>query len=91
MPGSTPVILPIPGLAEHAVGFRDLADAIWLRNSVLAHLEAANATNDLARRRALLTFTFIGGGYAGVEALTELESLARDALRVYPRVLSLWG
>jgi NADH dehydrogenase len=85
-PGSTPVILPIPGLAEHAVGFRDLADAIWLRNSVLAHLEAANATNDLARRRALLTFTFIGGGYAGVEALTELESLARDALRVYPRL-----
>lgn len=83
-PGSTPVVFPIPGLVDHAVAFRDLADAIWLRNNVLAHLEAANAESDTSRRRALLTFTFIGGGYAGVEALTELESLAGDALRMYP-------
>jgi NADH dehydrogenase len=85
-PGSTPIVFPIPGLAEHAAGFRDLADAIWLRNNVLAQLEAASAERDAARRRALLTFTFIGGGYAGVEALTELESLARDALRMYPKL-----
>ncbi|MEO8695800.1 MAG: FAD-dependent oxidoreductase [Acidimicrobiales bacterium] len=85
-PGSTPRVLPIPGLVEHAVGFRTLADAIWLRNNVLAQLEAANAATDASRRRALLTFTFIGGGYAGVEALAELESMARDALRMYPRL-----
>jgi NADH dehydrogenase len=85
-PGSSPVVLPIPGLVEHAVGFRDLADAIWLRNHVLAQLEAANAAPDEDRRRALLTFTFVGGGYAGVEALSELESLARDALRMYPKL-----
>ena len=87
-PGSTPVVLPIPGLVEHAVGFRTLADAIWLRNNVLAKLEAANAATDAPRRRALLTFTFIGGGYAGVEALAELESLACDALRMYPKLRS---
>lgn len=87
-PGSTPVVLPIPGLVEHAVGFRTLADAIWLRNNVLAQLEAANAATDAPRRRALLTFTFVGGGYAGVEALAELESLARDALRMYPKLRS---
>ena len=85
-PGSTPLTLPIPGLAEHAVGFKSLADAIWLRNRVLAQLEAADATHDLDRRRELLTFTFVGGGYAGVEALAELESLARDALRLYPNL-----
>ena len=85
-PGSTPVVFPIPGLVDHAVAFRDLADAIWLRNNVLAQLESANAEPDATRRRALLTFTFIGGGYAGVEALTELESLARDALRMYPQL-----
>jgi NADH dehydrogenase len=76
--------VPIPGLLEHAVGFKTLPDAIWLRNRVLRQLEAADATSDLQRRRELLTFTFVGGGYAGVEALAELESLARDALRIYP-------
>ena len=85
-PGSAARVLPIPGLVEHAVGFRTLADAIWLRNNVLAQLEAANAATDASRRRAMLTFTFIGGGYAGVEALAELESMARDALRMYPKL-----
>jgi NADH:ubiquinone reductase (H+-translocating) len=85
-PGSVPSVLPIPGLAEHAVSFKTLADAIWLRNWVLRQLEAADATDDLAERRRLLTFTFVGGGYAGVEALAELESLCRDALRNYPRI-----
>ena len=80
-PGSIPTVFPIPGLLEHAVGFKTLADAIWLRNRVLRQLEAAEATDDLEQRRQLLTFTFVGGGYAGVEALAELESLARDALR----------
>jgi NADH dehydrogenase len=85
-PGSRPMTLPIPGLAEHAVGFKTLADAIWLRNRVLAQLEAADVIRDATRRRAMLTFTFVGGGYAGVEALAELESLARDALRLYPHL-----
>lgn len=86
-PGSVPTTLPVPGLVEHAVGFKTLSDAIWLRNRVLRQLEAADATDDLALRRELLTFTFVGGGYSGVEALAELESLTRDALRrAYPRL-----
>ena len=82
-PGSVPTVLPIPGLVEHAVGFRTLADAIWLRNRLLRQLDAAETTDDLALRRELLTFTFVGGGYSGVEALAELESLARDALSTF--------
>ena len=74
-PGSVPATFPIPGLLEEAVGFKTLADSIWLRNRLLRQLDAAEATEDPLRRRELLTFTFVGGGYAGVEALAELESL----------------
>jgi len=76
--------LPIPGLAEHGLGFKSLADAIALRNHVLRRLEAADAEDDPARARRHLTFVFVGAGYAGVEALAELSDLVRDALRYYP-------
>lgn len=83
-PGSVPATFPIPGLLEHAVGFKTLADAIWLRNRVLNQLEVASDQPRGDRRRQTLTFTFVGGGYAGVEALAELRSLVADALRRYP-------
>jgi NADH dehydrogenase len=85
--GAIPRTLPIPGLAEHAFGFKDLADAIALRNHVLRRLEAATAAATDAHRRRELTFVFVGAGYAGVEALAELSDLARDALRYYPHEL----
>ena len=78
--------LPIPGLAEHALGFKDLADAIGLRNHVLRQLEAADATVDPQVAARHLTFVFVGAGYAGVEALAELADLVRDAMRYYPRL-----
>jgi NADH dehydrogenase len=83
--GSFPRTLPIPGLAEHGLGFKDLADAIHLRNHVLRQLEAAAAEKDRQRAEAHLTFVFVGAGYAGVEALAELSDLVRDALRYYPQ------
>jgi NADH dehydrogenase len=82
--GSVARVLPIPGLAEHGLGFRDLADAIQLRNHILRRLEAAVAARSEGHRRRELTFVFIGAGYAGVEALAELADLVRDALRYYP-------
>jgi len=82
--GAIPRALPIPGLADHAFGFKDLADAIALRNHILRRLEAAAAAPTEAHRRRELTFVFVGAGYAGVEALAELSDLARDALRYYP-------
>jgi NADH dehydrogenase len=83
--GSVSRVLPVPGLAEHAVGFKTLADAIWLRNHVIETLEAANATEDPARREELLTYVFVGGGYAGLEALAELQDFTADAMERYPR------
>lgn len=83
--GSVSRTLPVPGLAEHAIGFKGLADAIWLRNHVVEALEEANATEDAGRRDELLTFVFVGGGYAGLEALAELQDFAADAIESYPR------
>jgi NADH:ubiquinone reductase (H+-translocating) len=83
--GSVSRVLPVPGLSEHAVGFKTLADAIWLRNHVVETLEAANASEDPARRDELLTYVFVGGGYAGLEALAELQDFAADAMESYPR------
>ena len=83
--GSVSRTLPVPGLAEHAVGFKSLADAIYLRNHVIETLEEANATENPARRDQLLTYVFVGGGYAGLEALAELQDFAADAMDSYPR------
>jgi NADH dehydrogenase len=85
-PGSTSRVLPIPGLAEHGVGFKTVAEAIYLRNRVLSQLDAAASMADARARRAALTFVVVGAGYAGVEAIGELEDLARDALATYPNL-----
>lgn len=82
--GSWSRVLPIPGLADRGVGFKTVQEAIFLRNHVLSRLDVAAETDDPHRRRAALTFVFVGAGYAGVEALGELEDLARDAMRSYP-------
>src|ERR671915_68784 len=83
--GSVSRLLPVPGLDEHAIGFKSLADAIWLRNHVVETLEGANAAEDPRRREEMLTYVFVGGGYAGLEALAELQDFAADAMEVYPR------
>lgn len=85
-PGGVPNVVPIPGLLERAVGVKSLAECIWLRNQVIALLELAEAEPDEGRRRELLTFVFVGGGYAGVEMVAELESMVRRVLRSYPRI-----
>jgi NADH dehydrogenase len=75
---------PVPGRVEHAVGFKTIAEAIHLRNHVLQQLELAATIDDPRERERRLTFVFVGGGYAGVEAMAELEDLVRDASRYYP-------
>jgi NADH dehydrogenase len=86
-PGSVSRTLPIPGLREHAVGFKTLGEAIWLRNRVLERLDVAAATGDPRLRRRALTFVVVGAGYAGMEVLAELEDMARAALRHYPELV----
>ncbi|WP_433467220.1 NAD(P)/FAD-dependent oxidoreductase [Spirillospora sp. CA-128828] len=85
--GSISRTLPIPGLADCGIGFKTVEEAIFLRNHVLHQLDiaASNAGDEEVRRRAL-TFVFVGAGFAGVEAMAELEDMARDACKWYPAI-----
>jgi len=82
--GAVPRLLPIPGLAENAIGFKQVEEAVAVRDRILANLAEAASTKDPKIRKRLLTFTFIGGGFAGGEAVSETEDMVRDALRYYP-------
>ena len=85
-PGSVSRVLPIPGLAETGIGFKTVGEAIHLRNHVLGRLDAAASARSAQARRTALTFVFAGGGYAGVEALAELQDMAFDACARYPEL-----
>ncbi|HEY2802297.1 MAG TPA: NAD(P)/FAD-dependent oxidoreductase [Actinomycetota bacterium] len=84
--GSRSRVLPIPGLKERAIGFKRVEEAVFLRNRVLSRLDLGAETDDMEERRAALTFVFVGAGYAGVEALAELEDLSRAAVMSIPNL-----
>ncbi len=82
--GSVSRTLPVPGLAEHGLGFNDLPDAVELRNRALWNLEVAESLPDSEQRRAYLTFVFVGAGYAGVEGIAELQDFVNSVIHRYP-------
>jgi NADH:ubiquinone reductase (H+-translocating) len=83
--GSTSRTVPVPGLDEHAIGFKTIAEAIALRNRLIQSLERAESCHDAVERAALLTFVFVGAGYAGLEGIAELQDFAQDLVEHYPR------
>jgi NADH dehydrogenase len=83
--GSVSRTLPVPGLVEHAIGFKTLSEAIALRNRVRWQLEIAETIDDAATRAEYLTFVFVGAGYAGLEGLAELQDFMSDVIDLYPR------
>lgn len=84
--GSVSRTLPIPGLAENAIGFKNVEEAIAVRNHVINRMDVASSTWDQDMRKRMLTFAFIGGGFAGMEAIAEIEDMARYATRNYPTI-----
>lgn len=84
--GSVSRTLPIPGLKDFAIGFKYVEEAVNLRNRVLGRIARAASTSDPRLRKRLLTFVFVGGGFAGVEAFAETEDMAKAALRYYPEI-----
>lgn len=83
--GSIARTVPIPGLVEHAIGFKTIAEATALRNRIVRQMEVAEGLDDPHERRVYLSFVFVGGGYAGLEGIAELADFAHDAIRRYPR------
>jgi len=75
-----------PGLAEHALPFKYLGDALALRNRAIQALEEADTEPSPDARRALLTFVVAGGGFSGVEAVAELNDFVRAAARSFRHV-----
>src|SRR3954449_11785242 len=83
--GSVSRVLPIPGLAEHGIGFKTISEAIALRNTALVNLEIAESLESPEEREPWLTFVFVGAGYAGLEGIAELQDYVADVIERYPR------
>ena len=75
-----------PGLPEHALTMKDLADAHRLRTHVIGCLETADVTDDPAVKQQLLTFVAVGAGFSGVETIAETRELVRRALKYYTNI-----
>jgi NADH dehydrogenase len=74
-PGSRSDYFGIPGARENTLDFKSLEDAIVLRERVLDLCEHADHSTDMELRHRLLTFVIVGGGYTGVELVSELHDL----------------
>ncbi|MFD7921061.1 NAD(P)/FAD-dependent oxidoreductase [Streptomyces sp. NPDC059740] len=89
--GSVNKLLPIPGVTEHAHGFRGMPEALYLRDHVTRQIELAGAADDPAERAARTTFVVVGAGYTGTEVAAHgvrfTDALARqnEGLRDGPR------
>ena len=84
--GATVDLSRVPGMAEHAYLMQNVGDAMKLRATVLARFEEANLVTDPERRRRLLTFVVVGGGYSGVETAGQILDLFDDIHRYYRNI-----
>ena len=84
--GSVSRTFPIPGVADQAIGLKTIEEATAIRDRVLTNFDKAALLPAGAERDRLLTFTVVGGGFAGIEIFGELRSLATALLRYYPTI-----
>ncbi|MCW2132504.1 NADH dehydrogenase [Arthrobacter sp. VKM Ac-2550] len=84
--GAVTRTFPIPGLAEEGIGLKTIEEALELRNTVLERIEAGSIMPDGPEKQRALTFVGVGGGFAGIEAMTEIEDMARHAAENNPRL-----
>ncbi len=85
-PGSVSRTLPLPGVLEQAKGFKNIAEALYLRDHLLSQLELADASDDPAQRQARCTFVVVGTDFTGTEMAGQGQLFTRAALHRYPRI-----
>lgn len=76
----------IPGLKQHALGIKTVAEAVSLRDRAVCLLERADSESDETLRRKLLHWVIVGGGYTGVEVAGEFQEYMEKAARRYPGI-----
>jgi NADH dehydrogenase len=82
--GAVTRTFPIPGIAEEAIGMKQVEEAVAVRDQLLTAFERASTLPPGPERRRLLTVTIVGGGFTGVEVFGELLSFATALLKFYP-------
>jgi NADH dehydrogenase len=82
--GSVNKLLPIPGVADHAHGFRGISEALYLRDHIIRQLEIAAMTDDRDERDARCTFVVVGAGYTGTEVTAQGQLLTSRLTRQLP-------
>ena len=82
--GSVNKLLPIPGIADYAHGFRSIAEAMYLRDHIIRQLELAAVAADPEERRARCTFVVVGAGYTGTEVTAHGQQLSTRLARTMP-------
>ncbi|GAA2614328.1 NAD(P)/FAD-dependent oxidoreductase [Streptomyces axinellae] len=87
--GSVNKLLPIPGVAEHAHGFRGMPEALYLRDHISRQIAMAATSDDPEEAEARRTFVVVGAGYTGTEVAAHgklfTDSLARQHGRTEDR------
>jgi NADH dehydrogenase len=84
--GSVNKLLPVPGIADHAHGFRGLPEALYLRDHIVRQVELAATATDLAERTARCTFVVVGAGYTGTEVAAQGPALTEALRRRHPEL-----
>ena len=84
--GTVGNVLPVPGVAEHALGFRSIGEALALRDHLVRQVELAAATAAADERDARCTFVVVGAGYTGTEVAAHGQLLTRAVARRHPRL-----
>ena len=82
--GSRTEFFNTPGARENSWDYKSIQQAVELRERIIDLCEHADHTADAAARRSMLTFIVVGGGYTGIELVTEMRDfLFRYAARKY--------
>ncbi|MEU8606581.1 NAD(P)/FAD-dependent oxidoreductase, partial [Actinoplanes sp. NPDC048791] len=85
--GSVNKLLPIPGVADNAHGFRGLPEALYLRDHLIRQVELAACSSDPVERAARLTFVVVGAGYTGTEVTAQGQLLTAQLAERYPHLI----